>query len=195
MSRTFHALILAGGGGRRMGGQDKGLAEWRGLPLIDHVIGRIADQVQHIAVSANRNIETYAERTPHVFPDSRQWQDVGPLAALATAANDLQLARADWLLIVPCDTPNLPDDIVGQFLIAVRAAPQCRAFYAVTESRAHYGVMFVRPQVLKTAATYLGAGLRTIRDWLEQNNARAVLFDEEDEFANINSLQDLQDGQ
>ncbi|MBP5113641.1 NTP transferase domain-containing protein, partial [Pseudomonas protegens] len=30
-------LLLAGGRGSRMGGQDKGLVAWRGQPLIAHV--------------------------------------------------------------------------------------------------------------------------------------------------------------
>lgn len=30
-------LLLAGGRGQRMGGQDKGLIEWRGQPLIAHL--------------------------------------------------------------------------------------------------------------------------------------------------------------
>lgn len=112
--KTF-ALILAGGLADRMGGEDKGLALLEGRPLIDRVIGKIRPQVSHIVISANRNLEEYARRSPHVFPDARQWQHFGPLSALCTAANDLQLAAADWLLIVPCDMPYLPDDLVARF--------------------------------------------------------------------------------
>ena len=31
-------LILAGGRGQRLGGVDKGLQPWRGLPLVDHAL-------------------------------------------------------------------------------------------------------------------------------------------------------------
>ncbi|KLS15472.1 NTP transferase domain-containing protein, partial [Neisseria gonorrhoeae] len=76
--KTF-ALILAGGLADRMGGEDKGLALLEGRPLIDRVIGKIRLQVSHIVISANRNLEEYARRSPHVFPDARQWQHFGPL--------------------------------------------------------------------------------------------------------------------
>ena len=82
------ALILAGGQGSRMGGVDKGLVQWHNKALIDHVIEKIRPQVSHIAISANRNLESYAQRSAHVFSDARQWQHYGPLAALCTAAND-----------------------------------------------------------------------------------------------------------
>ncbi len=109
------ALILAGGQGSRMGGVDKGLVQWHNKALIDHVIEKIRPQVSHIAISANRNLESYAQRSAHVFSDARQWQHYGPLAALCTAANDLQIATADWLLIVSCDMPRLPENLVSQF--------------------------------------------------------------------------------
>ena len=52
------ALILAGGQGSRMGGVDKGLVQWHNKALIDHVIEKIRPQVSHIAISANRNLES-----------------------------------------------------------------------------------------------------------------------------------------
>lgn len=76
--KTF-ALILAGGQASRMGGEDKGLALLGGKALIDHVIDRVRPQVSHIAISTNWNLEEYARRSPHVFPDARQWQHFGPL--------------------------------------------------------------------------------------------------------------------
>ena len=53
------ALILSGG---QSDGVDKGLCPWQGKTLIDCVIDRIKPQVDHIAISANRNLESYARR-------------------------------------------------------------------------------------------------------------------------------------
>lgn len=186
------ALVMAGGEGRRMGGQDKGLVEWQGKAFIDHVVGNLKEQVSHIAVSVNRNIDAYAERTPYVFADARQWQGLGPLAALSTAASDVRLTTADWLLIVPCDTPNLPDDLVVTFLMDVQDYPATAAFYAETDTQAHYGIMFVRPQLLQSTADYLCTGMRTLRGWLEQQHARPVYFSDEAAFSNYNSPQDME---
>ena len=38
-------LVLAGGRGSRMGGVDKGLQPFRGLPLAQHALQRLAPQV------------------------------------------------------------------------------------------------------------------------------------------------------
>lgn len=188
-----YALILAGGQGSRMGGADKGLVEWQGKPLIDHIIGRIKPQVEHIAISANRNLEEYACRSPHVFADARQWHHLGPLAALCTAANDLQLAKADWLLIVPCDMPKLPQDLVERFLSVAKRTPLCNAFYVETPDRPQYSIMFIRPQILQSTVPYLYAGMRTIRGWLQQQRARAVNFDSDKYFVNYNTPEDLKE--
>ncbi|ROV55868.1 molybdenum cofactor guanylyltransferase MobA [Neisseria chenwenguii] len=189
---SIYALVLAGGQGKRMGGEDKGLVEWHGKALVDHVIERIRPQLDYIAISANRNLERYSERSPHVFSDARQWQHLGPLAALCTAANDLQLAKADWLLIVSCDIPKLPRNLVACFLEAARRSPLCNAFYVQTPEQQHYSVMFIRPQILQSAVPYLYAGMRTIRGWLQQQRARAVAFDADADFDNYNTPQDLE---
>ena len=116
------ALILSGG---QSDGVDKGLCPWQGKTLIDCVIDRIKPQVDHIAISANRNLESYALRSPHLLPDARQWRYLGGLAALCTAANDLQIASADWLLVVPCDMPDLPDDLVERFRMVADSHLKC----------------------------------------------------------------------
>ena len=49
----MHGLILAGGQATRMGGGDKPLRRLGASTVLDHVIGRLAPQVQAIAISAN----------------------------------------------------------------------------------------------------------------------------------------------
>ena len=188
--KTF-ALILAGGQASRMGGQDKGLVLLDGKALIDHVIDKIRLQVSHIAISTNRNLEEYARRSPHIFPDARQWQHFGPLSALCTAANDLQLATADWLLVVPCDMPYLPDDLVARFETVSKRTPLCNAFYVETPVTMHYNIMYIRPQILQSAIPYLFSGMKTLRSWLQQQRARSVKFEVNEHFIDLNTHTDL----
>ncbi|MBC6407328.1 MAG: NTP transferase domain-containing protein, partial [Rhodobacteraceae bacterium] len=68
MNRTAHrpaqaplGVILAGGRATRMGGGDKGRLDLNGHSLVDHVIARLAPQVQAIALNANG--------PPHRFAD------------------------------------------------------------------------------------------------------------------------------
>ncbi|EGZ46083.1 molybdenum cofactor guanylyltransferase MobA [Neisseria wadsworthii] len=188
---ALNALILAGGQGSRMGGCDKGLAMYEGAAFIDHIIRRLNVPCAQVAVSANRNQAEYAKRVPLVFGDLPAYQNCGPLAALASAAETV-LADVDWLLVVPCDTLHLPQDLCGRLMAAAKQNPGCRAFYAATETHRHHGVMLVHTDLLGSVAAYLDAGGRSIRGWLREHRARAVYFPNEAEFRNYNTLQDME---
>ncbi|MGB5305763.1 MAG: NTP transferase domain-containing protein, partial [Gammaproteobacteria bacterium] len=56
---NISAVILAGGRARRMDGEDKGLIELRGRPLIDYIISALRPQTGEIMVNANRNQDRY----------------------------------------------------------------------------------------------------------------------------------------
>ena len=108
-------LILAGGRGQRLGGVDKGLQPWRGLPLVDHALGRLAPQVGSLMISANRNAALYATRAARVVPDAAH-DFPGPLAGILAG---LRAASTPWLAVVPCDSPRLPLDLVARLAGAV----------------------------------------------------------------------------
>jgi molybdopterin-guanine dinucleotide biosynthesis protein A len=94
-------LILAGGRGQRMGGQDKGLVLWRGQPLIAHLHGIVRPLTDDLIISCNRNHERYAEYADQWVYDSEQ-DFPGPLAGIRAA---LKVARHPYLLVLPCDAP------------------------------------------------------------------------------------------
>ncbi|MCC6212287.1 MAG: NTP transferase domain-containing protein, partial [Burkholderiales bacterium] len=50
-------IVLAGGQGRRMGGVDKGLQLLHGKSMVEHVLARLAPQVDEILINANQNLE------------------------------------------------------------------------------------------------------------------------------------------
>ena len=54
-------LILAGGRGSRMGGVDKGLQLFNGIPLALHALNRLQQGggVGTVLINANRNLSTY----------------------------------------------------------------------------------------------------------------------------------------
>jgi molybdopterin-guanine dinucleotide biosynthesis protein A len=53
------AIILAGGQANRMGGAGKGLVRLQNKPLVQHVIERLAPQVDEVLINANLEIEQY----------------------------------------------------------------------------------------------------------------------------------------
>jgi molybdopterin-guanine dinucleotide biosynthesis protein A len=60
-TQDITGLVLAGGRGSRMGGVDKGLQNFRGLPLALHTLMRLQMQTGASMVNANRNLAAYEE--------------------------------------------------------------------------------------------------------------------------------------
>jgi molybdopterin-guanine dinucleotide biosynthesis protein A len=101
-------LLLAGGQGQRMGGRDKGLVEWRGEPLIQHLCRVTRPLTDDLIVSCNRNRETYARYADQLVQDL-DTGFAGPLAGIRAA---LPKARHPWLLILPCDVPLIDKSLL-----------------------------------------------------------------------------------
>lgn len=110
------AAILAGGEGRRVGGEDKGLLPLSGRPLIAHVIAALRGQAGSILICANRNADRYAQFAPVIADGGREFR--GPLAGIAAA---LRACKSEWLLTVPVDCPRPPGDLAVRLLDAALA--------------------------------------------------------------------------
>ena len=94
-------LILAGGRGSRMGGVDKGLQPYHGVPLALHALMRLAPQVGELMINANRNLAAYESFGAAVWPDATD-EFAGPLAGFLAG---LERCETPLLATVPCDTP------------------------------------------------------------------------------------------
>ena len=92
------AVILAGGKARRMGGEDKGLIELRGRPLIDYIISGLQPQAGQLLVNANRNLERYRAFGYPVVEDI-MGDYFGPLVGMATG---MQACNTPYIMTVPC---------------------------------------------------------------------------------------------
>ncbi|MEK1939201.1 MAG: molybdenum cofactor guanylyltransferase MobA, partial [Pseudomonas sp.] len=94
-------LLLAGGRGQRMGGLDKGLIPFHGLPLIAHLSELTRPLTDDLIISCNRNQERYGPYADQlVSDDSPDFH--GPLAGIRAG---LAVAKHAWLLVLPCDAP------------------------------------------------------------------------------------------
>ena len=74
-------MVLAGGRGSRMGGVDKGLQGFRGMPLAMHALFRLQPQVGEMMINANRNLAAYESFGVPVVTDSVP-DFAGPLAGM-----------------------------------------------------------------------------------------------------------------
>ncbi len=196
------ALILAGGAGQRLQGQDKGWLTLNDKPLVEHVMQRLAPQVGRVIISANRNLTRYATLGVPVlsdeafitqqigrFADAQAFQAPyqGPLLAIAGAL--LQLQKTQWLVCVPCDTPFIAADYVQRLSSATSSA---NAVYAKTAQHNHYLCGLFSACLAEDLLTYLVTGQRAAKHWLQSVNAQAVDFSDcEHCFENINTEQDM----
>lgn len=180
-------LILAGGAGRRMGGEDKGLLTFNGRTLVAHAIARLRPQVEQLYLSANRNLPRYAALDFPVLTDLLP--DLpGPLAGLHAG---LAACNGDILVCVPCDTPGFPVDLVSRLIAGLSEFPQAPATWAITAEREHPVFMACRRSVLPKLEDYLQRGERRVGGWLHEIGAVPVVFPDEAAFANFNTPEAL----
>jgi len=193
-------LVLAGGRGSRMGGVDKGLQPFRGQPLAQHALQRLAPQVGPLLLNANRHLDSYRAWGVPVVADTTP-DFAGPLAGFLAG---LQQCRTPWLLAIPCDTPLFPTDLAARLAAAAEAAAAPLALVHAPESEAG-NASLLRPQpafclihtdLLDSLQRFVADGGRKIDRWTAQHPMAATCFDRPGDdlhaFANANTLEQLQ---
>lgn len=189
--RRIGALVLAGGQGSRMGHVNKGLQPLDGRPLAQHVIDALLAQVQALAISANHDLHAYRALGHPVASDAPEYQGLGPLAGIASAAAQLP-PDLDAILIAPCDTPRLPADLVPRLAQALFAPGAPPVAIAATAQGLHPSIALLRPGLCIGLMQHLKEqrGL-SLRSWLCAHGWASVHFDDEAAFVNVNDRQAL----
>ena len=179
-------VILAGGKGRRMGGQDKGLMPLAGRPLIARVIEGLKPQVVGILVNANRNLDAYAAFGYPLIPDNLD-DFQGPLAGFASA---MAAVSTPWVVTVPCDGPYIPPDLVERLIAALER--DAAEIAVATDGERMQPVYALLPVALaESLQAFLAADDRKIDRWYARHRiALADFSDTPDTFANLNSPDD-----
>lgn len=184
---TVSGVILAGGVGRRMGGEDKGLALFHGQPLVKHVIDRLSPQVNELLINANRNIDRYQQFGYRVIPDTLE-DFQGPLAGMLSA---MRAAETDYILTAPCDGPLLSIKLRQRMLETLLLSGKTIA--VATDGQRLQPVYCLMPCHLQDdLARFLASGERKIDKFFAEYPLVEVDFsDEPDCFKNLNHPQDL----
>jgi molybdenum cofactor guanylyltransferase len=172
-------LILAGGEGRRVGGADKGLLDYRGKPLVAHVIERLAPQVDRLLISANRNLDAYRAFGYPVLTDLAT-DRLGPLAGIQAG---LTACETPWLIVCPCDCPLLPNDLVARLMASIGTAALA---IAATSEGLQPTFLLCRGDLLPALENYLMSGERKVGAWCRRQGAVEVNFPDSRAFCNLN---------
>ncbi|MEM9256832.1 MAG: molybdenum cofactor guanylyltransferase MobA [Pseudomonadota bacterium] len=184
LTPAITGIILAGGAGSRVGGQDKGLMTLQGQLMISHVSERVRRQVHTLVISCNRNPEIYHRFSDRIVQDLRPGFQ-GPLAGLEAAAASVS---TEYALVAPCDTPYLPHELAARLWNALsKASDPATIAYAHDGQRAHYLCALLRATCLTSLEPFMNAGGRAVHEWFRQQGAVAVNFaDMPSAFANHN---------
>lgn len=179
--------ILAGGAGRRIGG-DKPRRRLGGARLLDRALASAQGTAAPLIVVA-RTPEQVEGFTGTVVLDAPGIE--GPLAGLLSALAWAADAGADRVLTLPCDMPFLPFDLHQRLEQAL--APDIGVAVAASDGRLHPVCALWRTTAVPTLVRRAGEGRLSLRGLSEAVGCAVVEWPVEggDPFVNINTAEDL----
>ncbi|MFF7258894.1 NTP transferase domain-containing protein [Streptomyces sp. NPDC008159] len=127
------ALLLAAGGGRRLGGRPKALLTHRGRPLVEHAVAvlRAAGCSRiHVVLGAEAaTVRARAELPGCVLVDNPRWAD-GMGSSLRAGLESLAGTGAEAALVSLVDQPGIGPEAVARVLAAYEPAGAGKALVA-----------------------------------------------------------------
>lgn len=186
MNHSVTVVILAGGQSKRMQVQNKATVLLEGKPLITHVIDRMKTQAKHTVINTHRNQKDFEIFHLPLIDDILDDQE-GPLLGILTS---LQAIKTDWIQFVPCDTPNLPNDLIAILMEEVEAK---KTLVAVPETSdgLQSTCLLCHSSTLNNLQIFFNQGGRKIEDWIRQLAFSIVQFNDESQFLNVNTQEEL----
>jgi molybdenum cofactor guanylyltransferase len=187
-------LVLSGGESSRLG-QEKGLLDLNGDPMLSYVVQSMLDLVDEILISVGRGradeYDEYREIGFEIVEDRET--GAGPLEGLVCS---LKAARGEYVLVGPCDTPFLRKEVCELILSRANgkegAVPVVRGMYEPLHGA------YERSKALKSFESALTSGERKVGGAfntldlarVEESDLRAA-DPELESFWNLNSPQDI----
>jgi len=188
ISRHITGVILAGGRGSRMGGLDKGLVKLNEQYIIEHAITALRPQVSRLLISANRNLDQYAQLCDCPVVTDTFGHYEGPLAGMAAALAQVQ---TDYVLFVPCDSPFISSQLVERLYTGLI---QVNADVSVADDgeRIHPVFSLFKRKLLANLRAFLQTGDRRVHRFITQQSlARVDFSDISHTLLNVNTIEDI----
>ncbi|MEE1796009.1 nucleotidyltransferase family protein [Streptomyces sp. BE308] len=163
-------VLLAAGGGRRLGGRPKALLEHRGRPLVEHAVRALRNggcgPLRVVLGAAADEVRARADLTGCVVTVNPEWE-AGMGTSLRAGLASLSGTGADAALVLLVDQPGIGAEAVAR----VRSAYRSRAGLAAASYAGERGhpVLFGAARWADVAAAAVGdrgarTYLRTHRD-------------------------------
>lgn len=184
-------VILAGGDGRRIGG-DKPLRRLGGQTLLDRAIALARGWSTDIAISLRHAGQFVLPSDVAEILDEGPVENggAGPLAGVQAALAFARGREQDAVLVIPCDTPFLPTDLPQRLSAAL--ADGAMAAVASSGGRLHPACALWRTDALARLPAWRAGGNASLRGFASHVGMQAVEWPATpDPFFNINSETEL----
>ena len=186
MSDDLAVVILAGGEGKRIGG-DKPLLMLTGERLIDRALRNACRWSTLVAVA----VRDPAQVEPVAAPVIVDQHDIaGPVAGLLSALRFAAELDCRQVLTIPADMPFLPPDLLSRLALAIG---ELGCALASSSGHVHPVCGLWRASALDRSGEYLASGRRSLRGFAELVGHVPVVWAAEpfDPFFNINTAEEL----
>lgn len=185
-------VLLAAGGGRRLGGRPKALLEHRGRPLVEHAVRALRNGgcgPLHVVLGAAADeVRARADLTGCVVTVNPEWE-AGMGTSLRAGLASLSGTGADAALVLLVDQPGIGAEAVAR----VRSAYRSRASLAAASYAGERGhpVLFGVARWADVAAA--AAGDRGARTYLRTHRDAITLVECSDvaQAYDIDTVEDL----
>ncbi len=188
-STSVAGLVLAGGRSTRFGGE-KAVALLEGEPLLAWAARRLRTVCSDVAINVRPSTEAEAAALALGLPMlyDEEGDASGPLAGVKVGLIWAAERGARALAVSPCDAPLLPDDLYTR----LRDDAEGGAAMAAT-SDGRQPLCSIWPVAALPHVRQALAGGAHPPTWqvLEQLGARRVVFEHAEQFANVNTRDDL----
>jgi molybdenum cofactor guanylyltransferase len=184
---SIPVVILTGGIGVRIGG-NKASRILAGKSFLARSLEKAYAYSPQCAVSTNKRNELDLPDGTVLLLD--ETDNNGPISGLSSAISYAVAREADYVLIMPCDTPLLPMDLMSRLYASIGEANAAVAF---CDGRLHAACSLWRVDVAKSLPAYLAMGRRSLIGFAEAVGYVSVewLSEPFDPFFNINTADDL----
>ena len=186
MNPEISIVILAGGRGKRIGGNkpDRLLA---GKTLLERAIENAARYSATIAVSGGSGQFRLPDNIRLLIDEA----DLnGPIAGLAAALTFISDTAATHVMMMPCDTPFLPGNLIERLQAGIGTSTAAIARY---DRQMHPACSLWRADAARYLPEYIEQGRRSLIGFAESVGYVAINwpFGKSDPFFNINTAADL----
>lgn len=186
MNAEFSIVILAGGRGKRIGGNkpDRLLA---GKTLLERAIENAARYSASIAVAGGAGQFTLPDNIRLLIDEGNV---DGPIAGLAAALTFISDTADTHVMMMPCDTPFLPGNLIERLRTGIGTSIAAIACY---NGQMHPACSLWRADAARHLPEYIEQGRRSLIGFAESVGYVTINWPVEnsDPFFNINTVADL----